>query len=157
MTHAAYTLHSPAVRSSCVVFASPHSGRAYPVDFLARSRLDDRAIRSSEDAFIDELFADAPRHGAPLLAALTPRAYVDFNRAPEELDPALIDGVRRLSPNSCVFMHFIVTLNANKNGCYTRHQLAAAGVTHGVFVSRAPIFRGFSLCYSRSASRLSWH
>ena len=99
MTHAAYTLHSPAVRSSCVVFASPHSGRAYPVDFLARSRLDDRAIRSSEDAFIDDLFADAPRHGAPLLAALTPRAYVDFNRAPEELDPALIDGVRRLSPN----------------------------------------------------------
>ena len=99
MTHAAYTLFSPVVRSTCVVFASPHSGRAYPADFLAQSRLDHLAIRSSEDAWIDDLFADAPRHGAPLLAARTPRAYIDFNRAPEELDPALIDGVRRLSPN----------------------------------------------------------
>ena len=99
MTHAAYTLFSPAVRSTCVVFSSPHSGRAYPKDFLAQSRLDDLAIRSSEDAYIDDLFADAPRHGSPLLAARTPRAYIDFNRAPDELDPALIDGVRRLQPN----------------------------------------------------------
>lgn len=99
MTHPPFILYSPAVRSTCVIFASPHSGRAYPATFLARSRLDELAIRSSEDAWVDDLFADAPRHGAPLLAAQTPRAYVDFNRAPEELDPALIEGVRRLSPN----------------------------------------------------------
>ena len=99
MTHPAYVLHSPAVRSTCVVFASPHSGRGYAPDFLARSRLDALAIRSSEDAYIDALFATAPRHGAPLLVAVTPRAYVDFNRAPDEQDPALIDGVRRMSPN----------------------------------------------------------
>jgi N-formylglutamate amidohydrolase len=99
MTHPAYDLYSPAVQSTCVIFASPHSGRAYSAAFLAQTKLNSHAIRSSEDAYMDELFADAPSHGAPLIAARTPRAYVDFNRAPEELDPALIDGVRRISPN----------------------------------------------------------
>jgi N-formylglutamate amidohydrolase len=82
-----------------VVFASPHSGRAYSAAFLAQSKLNSDAIRSSEDAYVDDLFASAPGHGAPLIAARTPRAYVDFNRAPEELDAALIEGVRRISPN----------------------------------------------------------
>ena len=92
---AAYRLTLPDPRSTGVVFASPHSGRAYSRAFLARSALDARAIRSSEDAFVDELFAAAPHHGAPLLAAEAPRAFVDVNRAADELDPALIEGVRR--------------------------------------------------------------
>ncbi len=77
------------------VFASPHSGRDYPADLRAATVLDDRALRSSEDAFMDLLVGDAPRLGAPLLLARTPRAYVDLNRSVDELDPALIDGVRR--------------------------------------------------------------
>ena len=92
---AAYRLLWPAARTTGVVFASPHSGRSYPREFLARTALDAHAIRSSEDAFVDELFAAAPWHGAPLLAAEAPRAFVDVNRAADELDPALIDGVRR--------------------------------------------------------------
>jgi len=36
-----------------VVFSSPHSGRDYPWAFLRRSVLDERAVRSSEDAFVD--------------------------------------------------------------------------------------------------------
>ena len=63
-----------------MVFASPHSGRRYPVGFLAASRLDDRAIRRSEDAFVDELFTSATEFGAPLIRAHFPRAYVDVNR-----------------------------------------------------------------------------
>ena len=77
------------------VFASPHSGRDYPADLRAATVLDDRALRSSEDAFMDLLVGDAPRLGAPLLLARTPRAYVDLNRSVDELDPAVIDGVRR--------------------------------------------------------------
>jgi N-formylglutamate amidohydrolase len=71
------------------VFASPHSGNAYPPDFLAGTRLDPMALRRSEDSFVDELFADAPRHGAPLLSALFPRALIDPNREAYELDPAM--------------------------------------------------------------------
>ncbi len=89
-----YSLTLPRQRSTSVVFASPHSGRDYAPAFLARSVLDARAIRSSEDAFVDQLLAAAPDCGAPLLAATAPRAFIDLNRAPDELDPALIDGLR---------------------------------------------------------------
>lgn len=95
MTQAAFHLMKPLRRTTSVVFASPHSGRHCPPGFLLRAELDHRTIRSSEDAFIHELFDAAPRHGAPLLAARIARAVVDLNRAADELDPALIDGVRR--------------------------------------------------------------
>ena len=91
-----FTLAEPAERTTSVVFASPHSGRDYPWAFLRRSVLDERAIRSSEDAFVDLLFADAPSFGAPLLAATAPRAFIDLNRTADELDPALIEDVRKV-------------------------------------------------------------
>ncbi|MEE9387181.1 MAG: N-formylglutamate amidohydrolase [Paracoccaceae bacterium] len=99
MPTTAYELTQPIKRSSCVVFASPHSGRHYSQAFLSKSVLDKRQIRSSEDAFVDVLFAAAPRFGAPLLAANYPRAYVDLNRSIDELDPALIAGVKKMSNN----------------------------------------------------------
>jgi N-formylglutamate amidohydrolase len=72
-----------------LVFASPHSGRDYPAEFVAQSRLDARTLRRSEDSFVDELYAGVAELGAPLIAALFPRAYCDPNREPYELDPAM--------------------------------------------------------------------
>lgn len=72
-----------------LVFNSPHSGRDYPERFLRMTRLDHLSIRQSEDAYIDELFARAPHLGTPLLRAHFPRAYLDVNREPWELDPAM--------------------------------------------------------------------
>lgn len=95
----AYHLIMPDVRTTSVVFASPHSGREYPWSFTRRSILDERTLRSSEDAFVDQLFASAPLQGAPLLNATFPRAWLDVNRARDELDPALIEGVRKSSHN----------------------------------------------------------
>lgn len=94
-----YTLYVPELQTSHVVFASPHSGRDYPLDFLEKSLLDDQLIRSSEDAFVDLLFDQVVEFGSPLLAAKAPRAYLDLNRASEELDPAIIEGVRRAGHN----------------------------------------------------------
>lgn len=71
------------------VFNSPHSGRCYPARFLAMTRLDARQIRRSEDCYVDELFDGAVALGAPLLAANFPRAYLDVNREPWELDPGM--------------------------------------------------------------------
>ena len=94
MTSIAYDLYQPDVVSSCVVFASPHSGRFYSTEFLRQTVLDEATIRSSEDAFVDQLFESVPGHGAPFIAAKAPRAFVDLNRAADELDPALIEEVR---------------------------------------------------------------
>ena len=90
---APYALHMPEPVTSHVVFSSPHSGRDYPEALVAASRLPLAELRASEDVFVDRLFEAVPHHGAPLLCALPPRAWVDLNRDPEELDPVLIEGV----------------------------------------------------------------
>ena len=97
------SLRRPALHSVPLVFASPHSGRDYPAEFIAITRLDALGLRRSEDSFVDDLFAAAPAHGAPLLAANFPRAYCDPNREAWELDPtmfadALPDWVNTTSP-----------------------------------------------------------
>jgi N-formylglutamate amidohydrolase len=73
-----------------LVFDSPHSGAIYPADFGHAAPLE--ILRRAEDAFVDELFADAPAHGASLLAALFPRSYIDPNRHEADIDLSLLDG-----------------------------------------------------------------
>ncbi|MBE7217924.1 MAG: N-formylglutamate amidohydrolase [Caulobacteraceae bacterium] len=84
--------------TSPVVVASPHSGRLYPPDLMAASRLSANALRRSEDAYVDALFAHAPALGAPLICAAYARAYVDLNRAPYDLDPAMFEDAPRALP-----------------------------------------------------------
>ena len=92
LARAPFALYRPAEQTAPFVFASPHSGRAYPKNFVAQSRLSFNALRRSEDAFVEELFKPAVACGAPLLAASFPRAYLDVNRAPQELDAAMFEG-----------------------------------------------------------------
>jgi N-formylglutamate amidohydrolase len=79
----------PSVQSAPFVFCSPHSGRIYPSCLLAASQLDARSLRKSEDCYVDQLFDMVADLGAPLIAARFPRAYLDVNREPYELDPEL--------------------------------------------------------------------
>jgi len=75
-----------------VLFNSPHSGRVYPREFLAASRLDIATLRRSEDTFVDELVEGVVERGYPLIRAHFPRCYVDVNREPYELDPRMFSG-----------------------------------------------------------------
>lgn len=99
MTTDAIKLITPQDHRSSALFASPHSGRNYPTAFLRESQLDETTLRSSEDAYVDLLFERAPHFGAPILMATAPRAYVDVNRSEDELDPALIWGVKQTNHN----------------------------------------------------------
>jgi N-formylglutamate amidohydrolase len=74
------------------VFNSPHSGRYYPEHFLAAASLDRQEIRRSEDFLVDRLFSPVVHLGAPLMSAVYPRAYLDVNREPYELDPKMFAG-----------------------------------------------------------------
>ncbi|MBZ6077374.1 N-formylglutamate amidohydrolase [Microvirga puerhi] len=86
----------PAGQTVPFVFNVPHAGAIYPAAFLASSRLDALALRRSEDAYVDELFTTVVDLGAPLMTARFPRAYLDLNREPYELDSRMFDG--RLPP-----------------------------------------------------------
>ncbi|MBL3674523.1 N-formylglutamate amidohydrolase [Paracoccus aerius] len=85
----------PEFWASGVIFGSPHSGRIYPEWFLEGTRLPAETLRSSEDAFVDQLIACAPSFGAVTIRAQVPRAIVDLNRAPDEIDPLVVRGVPR--------------------------------------------------------------
>ena len=116
---------SPVEQSVPLVFASPHSGQNYPPGFLAAAALDPQALRRSEDSFVDELFGGAARHGAPLLRALFPRAYLDPNREAYELDPAMFDGplpayVNTDSPRVCAGLGTIARIVASGAEIYRR-------------------------------------
>lgn len=79
----------PTVAAVPLVLDSPHSGDAYPDDF--RAACDRGLLRQAEDAWVDELWAGAAGLGVTMVAAGFPRAYIDPNRALEDMDPALLD------------------------------------------------------------------
>lgn len=115
----------PGRQSVPLVFASPHSGAHYSAAFLAEARLDPTALRRSEDSFVDELFAAAPEHGAPLLTATFPRVFCDANREPWELDPGMFDGplpawVNSASPRVGVGLGTIARVVASGEPVYRR-------------------------------------
>jgi N-formylglutamate amidohydrolase len=76
-------------RASALVFASPHSGSFYPPDMAHSPAIERAALRRSEDAFVDELLAPAPRHGCTVICARYARAYIDVNREAWELDQGM--------------------------------------------------------------------
>ena len=76
---------------TALVFASPHSGRIYPPGLMAASCLDAESIRQSEDAHVDGLISGAPAHGVTVITARLARAWIDVNREPWELDPAMFE------------------------------------------------------------------
>ncbi len=120
----------PERQSVPLVFASAHSGAQYSAAFLAAARLDATALRRSEDSFVDELFAAAPAHGAPLLRATFPRVYCDANREPWELDPGMFDGplpawVNSASPRVGAGLGTIARVVASGEPVY-RHKLPFA-------------------------------
>jgi N-formylglutamate amidohydrolase len=79
-----------------VLLSVPHSGRDYPdwlVGLASGGRL---ALESLEDPLVDRLVWRALGRGVGAVIARAPRAAVDCNRAEDEIDPAVIEGVRRL-------------------------------------------------------------
>ena len=73
-----------------LVVDSPHSSTDWPEDF--DHIVTEAELMTSVDRFVDELFGHTPAVGGILIAAQFPRAYIDANRAEDDLDLALIDG-----------------------------------------------------------------
>jgi N-formylglutamate amidohydrolase len=84
-----FEIIAPAQWTAPLVFNSAHSGHVVPEAFQAQAKLDECALRQSQDCFVDELFGGCIAAGAPMLRALLSRSYIDLNREPYELDPRM--------------------------------------------------------------------
>ena len=86
--NAPFVRHAPEGSAVALVLDSPHSGEWYPDDF---DHAPPRAIvRQAEDTHVARLWRAATTHGATLLEARFPRAYIDANRSLADVDPELL-------------------------------------------------------------------
>ena len=85
-----FEIYGPRLAALPLILDSPHSGRDFPGDFGAA--VSEAELREGEDCFVDELYAGGPELGAPLLAALWPRTYLDANRHAGDVDLELLQG-----------------------------------------------------------------
>src|SRR5262245_23062533 len=127
-----FDLTEPEESRAPLLFNSPHSGRIYPKAFLKAARLDAMALRRSEDAFVDRLLLGIGESGTPLMSARFPRAYLDVNREPYELDPRMFEG--RL-PN---FANTRSLRVAGGLGTIAR----VVGESHEIYAARLPVSEG---------------
>jgi len=76
-----------------ILIAVPHAGRDYPLPLMRRLRHPDTAPLRLEDRLVD-LVADevAKATGAALLVAHAPRAMIDLNRSPDDVDWEMVAG-----------------------------------------------------------------
>lgn len=92
----AFTLAGPSPSALPVLISVPHAGRAYPPGLAARMRHGGHALLRLEDRFADLLAeAVAQETGAMLIIARAPRAMIDLNRAPDDIDWGMIAGGQR--------------------------------------------------------------
>ena len=80
----------PSAAAVPVVVDVSRSGRFYPIDF--RSPVPFSALHDNVSMYVDEIWKDAPNHGATMLQALFPNTYIDANRHELDIDPSLIEG-----------------------------------------------------------------
>lgn len=86
-----FSVTGPCDGRSAILFTSPHSGRDYPVAFLAAARLPEAQLRRAEDRLVDQLLDGID--SAPVMRARFARTFLDLNRAADEVDPAMLGGV----------------------------------------------------------------
>ncbi len=92
VSNPAFEVFEPENHNTPFVINSPHSGRVYPPSFLEQSRLGNLSVRKSEDFLVDMLVSGGVVQGMPMLRANFPRAFLDVNREPYELDPNMFEG-----------------------------------------------------------------
>ncbi len=155
-----FDIRAPDVQTVPLVFASPHSGCEYPADFVANSQLDPLALRRSEDSFVDDLFAAAPALGAPILRALFPRAFIDVNREPFELDPAMFsdklpDYVNTESSRVAAGLGTIAKVVSGGKEIY-RHRLSFADAARRIDRYYQPYHRALESLIGETRSRFGY-
>ncbi|MBL4597155.1 MAG: N-formylglutamate amidohydrolase [Robiginitomaculum sp.] len=153
-------VYSPTPIASPIVFSFPHSGRKYSNYFQQQSQLSLTDLRSSEDAFVDELFPVSALDTACFVRALFPRAWVDANRHPQALDPDMFFG--KLAPNPHQFskqvlagLGVIPKIVAFHQKIY-QHRLPTSEIEQRLATTHTPYHQALSQALAQARERFGW-
>ncbi|MBL0946852.1 N-formylglutamate amidohydrolase [Brevundimonas sp.] len=151
--------------ASPLVFASPHSGRLYPASAGFDPDLADVSLRSAEDALVDRLIEGAPGQGIPVLLATHGRAWLDLNRAPDDLDPGLIHDLPAGAgggPRAGAGYGVVPRLTGDGRPLY-RERLSLAEVTRRIATVHTPYHAALDVLMEQARARhgvavlIDWH
>lgn len=88
-----FSFHRPQSYSAPILVSCPHAGKIYPISFIKASAQSEFTLRSSEDVYVDDLCEGVPELGLGFIKTNIARSFIDLNRAPDSLDPQIIEGV----------------------------------------------------------------
>ena len=72
-----------------IIISIPHSGSTYSQNFLKNILLKKKELQYSEDNYVDKILGKTLNNISYVMANF-PRAFIDVNRSPLELDPLMI-------------------------------------------------------------------
>lgn len=99
-----FTLTHPRSAETPLIVEVPHAGLAVDAETLATLVAPAQAIARDADLYVDELYADAPDHGAALLTARMSRYVCDLNRSEQDVDRDTVQGASgRATPHGLIW------------------------------------------------------
>jgi N-formylglutamate deformylase len=87
-----FSVIEPTAEETPLVVEVPHAGLLVDGPTLALLAAPARAIGRDADLYVDELYADAPSHGATAIVAHVSRYICDLNRAETDIDAESVEG-----------------------------------------------------------------
>lgn len=95
-----FTLHHGDRLSVPLLISVPHAGRDYPPELLENLRLPAASLVRLEDRYADLLTRDAVQAGIPTIVAHRARAWIDLNRAEQDIDVEMVKGMAPIAQHS---------------------------------------------------------
>ena len=128
-----------AARTSLPILLSvPHSGRDYPDWLIASACRGRAALESLEDPLVDWLARRALGLGVGAIIATAPRAAIDCNRAPDEIDPAVIVGAAAATSPRAIAGLGIVPGRTARHGHLWHRPITRADLDRRIADAHAP-------------------
>lgn len=93
----AFALHGADRLKAPVLISVPHAGRDYPAALISNLRASPASLLRLEDRYADLLAKPALEQGFATIIARFPRAWIDLNRDPGEIDPDMIHDAPRMA------------------------------------------------------------
>ena len=134
-----------------LLLSIPHSGRDHPSWLVDNASGGLAALQSLEDPLVDRLAWRALAAGIGAVIARCPRAAIDCNRAPDEVDPAVVAGAPAFGSDRAAAGLGIVPGRTARHGHLWRAPIDQAELDRRVGVVHVPFHRAIETALDRLA------